>query len=136
MPSEVVPPMYEMLLGEISEAIKEKEPYHFTHYLIFSKTYREVRSLLNEEDTSKSKKQKKSGKRGPSEIFYFHPEDEILQKHSISFGSFDYAKEARGSDAKRTFQELGIKPEAHLIVIEAAEFEAAVKALENFFKQA
>jgi len=135
IPSEVVPPMYKMLLEEISWAIEEKEPYNFTHYLVWSKTYREVRSLLDDEDTPKSKKQKKAGKKDSLEVFYFHPEDEILQRHSAVSGSFEYVKEAGGSDAKRTFQELGIKPEGHFILIEASKFEAAVRALQEFFNQ-
>ncbi len=127
--------MYKMLLEEISWAVEEKEPYDFTHYLVFSKTYREVASALDEEATPKSKKQKKASRKGRSESFYFHPEDEVLQKHAAVAGSFEYQKEAGGSDAKRTFQELGIKPEGHMILIEAAKFEAAVKALQEYFHQ-
>jgi len=135
IPSEVVPPMYQMLLEEISWALEEKEPYNFTHFLVFSKTYKEVASTLDEEDHPKQKKQKKGGKKGSSETFYFHPEDEVLQRHALASSSFEYLKEAGGSDAKRTFQELGIKPEGHMILIEAAKFEAAVKALREYFKQ-
>lgn len=127
--------MYKMLLEEISWAIEEKEPYNFTHYLIFSKTYREVASALDEEDTPKAKKHKKAAKKGSSEMFYFHPEDEVLQRHAVASGSFGYLKEAAGSDSKRTFQELGIKPEGHMILIEAAKFEGAVKALQEYFNQ-
>jgi len=135
IPSEVVPPMYKMLLEEISWAIEEKEPYNFTHYLLFSKTYREVASAFDEEGTPKSKKQKKASKKGLSEIFYFHPEDQVLQKHAAVFGSFEYLKEAGGSDAKRTFQELGIKPEGHMMLIEGTKFEAAVRGLQEYFKE-
>ena len=135
IPSEVVPPMYNMLLEEISWAIEEKEPYDFTHYVIFSKIYREVASPLDEEDVPKQKKQKKAAEKGSSETFYFHPEDEVLQRHAAAFGSFDYLKEAAGSDSKRTFQELGVKPEGHMILIEAAKFEGAVKALQEYFNQ-
>ncbi|CAF9925784.1 MAG: Mss4p nuclear export [Alectoria fallacina] len=135
IPSEVVPPMYKMLLEEISWAIEEKEPYNFTHYLILSKTYQEVASALNEEDSPKSKKQKKAGKKGTSEVFYFHPEDEVLQRHASCFGSYEYLVEGAKSDSKRTFQELGIKPEGHMILIEANKFEAAVKGLQEYFSQ-
>lgn len=135
IPSEVVPPMYKMLLEEISWAIEEKEPYDFTHYLIISKIYREVASALDEEDTPKSKKHKKASKKDSSEVFYFHPEDEILRKHAVGSGSFEYLKESGGSDAKRTFQELGIKPEGHMILIEASKFETAVKGLREHFNQ-
>lgn len=135
IPAEIVPPMYKMLLEEISWAIEEKEPYNFTHYLIFSKTYREVPSALDGEAVPKSKKQKKASKKDSSEIFYFHPEDEVLQRHSALSVDFEYQKECGGSDAKRTFQELGIKPEGHLILIEAPKFETAVKELQGYFNQ-
>lgn len=135
IPSEVVPPMYKMLLEEISWAVEEKEPYDFTHYLILSKTYREIASALEQEDTPKSKKQRKASKKADSEIFYFHPEDEVLQRHASCFGSYDYLVEGARSDSKRTFQELGIKPEGHMILIEANKFEAAVKRLQEYFSQ-
>ena len=135
IPSEVVPPMYKMLLEEISWAIEEKEPYNFTHYLILSKTYREIASTLDEEDTPKSKKQKKASRKENSQVFYFHPEDEVLQRHASCFGSYEYLVEGARSDSKRTFQELGIKPEGHMILIEADKFEAAVKALQEYFSQ-
>lgn len=125
--------MYKMLLEEISWALEEKEPYNFTHYLVFSKTYREVASILDEEDNPKKKKLKKGGKKTLSETFYFHPEDEVLQRHALASGSFEYLKEVGGSDAKRAFQELGIKPEGHIILIEAAKFEGAVKAVQEYF---
>ena len=130
--------MYNMLLEEISWALEEKEPYNFTHYLILSKTYREIASLLDEEDDSarKHKKQKHAGgKKGAGDVFYFHPEDEVLQKHSEIYGGFDYSKEASQSDSKRAFQELGIKPQGHLMLIEAAKFGIAVKAVQDYFGQ-
>lgn len=135
IPSEVVPPMYRMLLEEISWAIEEKEPYNFTHYLILSKTYREIASALDPEDTPKSKKQRKASQKGTSEVFYFHPEDEVLQRHAACFGSYEYLVEGAKSDSKRAFQELGIKPEGHMILIEANKFEAAVKGLQEYFSQ-
>ena len=135
IPSEVVPPMYKMLLEEISWAIEEKEPYNFTHYLILSKTYREIASVLDEEDTPKSKKQKKASKKGTSEVFYFHPEDEVLQRHALCYGSYEHVVAGAGSDSKRTFQDLGIQPEGHMILIEANKFEAAIKGLQEYFSQ-
>ena len=135
IPSEVVPPMYKMLLEEISWAIEEKEPYNFTHYLILSKTYREVASALDKEDTPRSKKQKKASDKGSSDVFYFHPEDEVLQRYALCFGSYEYLVEGAKSDSKRAFQELGIKPEGHMILIEANKFEAAVKGVQEYFSQ-
>ena len=141
IPSEVVPPMYKMLLEEISWALDEKEPYSFTHYLILSKTYKEVSSQLDQEVGTSQKKRKKqkiaSGQGGESPEFHFHPEDEVLQRHASAYGGFDYQKqEAEGhSDSKRAFQDLGIKPQGHMILIEAENFKPAVRAMEEYFHQ-
>ena len=80
MPSEVVPPMYSMLQEEIAWAIEDKEPYNFSHYLILSKNYEEVESKLDTEETRPQKKKKRSGNK--AEQFYFHPEDEVLERHT------------------------------------------------------
>lgn len=84
----------------------------------------------------KKKKIKDTGAQGDSEIFYFHPEDEVLQRHAAVFGGFEYEKqEGEGqSDARRTFQELGIKPQGHMILIEADKFEAAVNAIGEYLR--
>ena len=136
IPSEVVPPMYKMLLEEISWAVEEKEPYTFSHYLILSKTYREIVSVLDQEEKRPQKKKKDTEKQSGEEIFYFHPEDEVLQYQAAVYGGFEYTKqEIDGqADSKRAFQEFGIKPQGHMILIEAPKFEGAVRALEEFLR--
>ena len=135
VPAQVVPPMYKMLLEEITWAVEEKEPYTFSYYLILSKTYQEVKSLLDEEDNRPQKKKKKSdGVDSKLETFYFHPEDEVLHRNAIAYGDYSYTRESRegSADSKRTFQELGIKPQGHMVLLEAKKFEATVKALEEY----
>ncbi|KAF2010207.1 hypothetical protein BU24DRAFT_428221 [Aaosphaeria arxii CBS 175.79] len=134
MPHEIVPPMYKMLLEEIQWALDEKEPYAFTHYLILSKTYTEIASELPSGDEPPSKKKKAAGSAAGSETFYFHPEDEVLHKHAVGWGSYDYQSPADegASDSKRAFQELGIKPQGHLTLIEAEKFKEAVEGLKAF----
>lgn len=134
VPSEVVPPMYTMLLEEIEWALQEKEPYNFSHYLILSKTYTEIESKLDAEDDRPKKKKKAAG--GAFQTMYFHPEDEILQKHALCSGGFDYStkRDEGHSDSKRAFQELGIKPQGHAILIEASEFKSAVNEVAQFLK--
>ena len=131
IPVEVIPPMYRMLLEEITWANEEKEPYTFSHYLIVSKTYREIESQLDQEDNRPQKKKKK-GTAKP-EVFNFHPEDTIIQKSALAFGDFPYIKEGADSeaDSKRAFQDLGIKPQGHMILLEASKYEAMVKSLEE-----
>lgn len=132
IPVEIAPPMYEMLLDEIESAVDDMEPYEFTHYLIMSKTYLEVESLLDQEDTPRQKKTK-AGKHA-KEIFYFHPEDEVLQRHALAYGDYEYTKDEGDAkaDSKRAFQELGIKPQGHAVLLEARKFEEAVKAVSGY----
>lgn len=134
-PSEITPPMYGMLIDEIEAAVEDREPYEFTHYLIISKIYHEVASSLDQEDVPKQKKSKTN--KASRETFYFHLEDEILQQHAVTFGSYEYTKdEGEGmADSKRAFQEMGIKPQGSLILIEASKFEGASKALGDYFQQ-
>ena len=126
--------MYRMLLEEIAWAIEEKEPYRFSHYLIISKTYQEVASQLSLGEDRPQKKKKR--KEDSGEVFYFHPEDEVLHRYAIAHGNFAYVRqEAEGqADAKRAFQELGIKPQGHMILLEASQGEVAVKVLEDFLR--
>jgi len=134
IPTEVVPPMYTMLLEEIAWALEDKEPYDFSHYLILSKTYEEVESKLDMEESRPQKKKKKSA--DTSEVFYFHPEDETFQRHALCHGRYQYTHpHPEGhSDSKRAFQELGIKASGSLILIEASKFEVAVKEVAELFK--
>lgn len=132
-PAEISPPMYGMLIDEIEAAVEDKEPYEFTHYLIISKTYHEIASTLDQEDAPKSKKSK-GGSKISRETFYFHPEDEVLQRHAIASGSYEYTKdEGEGmADSKRAFQEMGIKAQGSMILIEASKFESASKAISEY----
>lgn len=131
VPSEIAPPMYKMLLEEIEWAVEAKEPYKFTHYLIWSKTYQETESTLDQ-DHDRPKRSKKSS----NQTFFFHPEDEVLHQHASCHASFSFRKEQAGhSDSKRAFQELGILPRGHLILIEAARFAEAVRGVSSYFGQ-
>ncbi|KAF3003790.1 Mss4p nuclear export [Curvularia kusanoi] len=134
MPADIVPPMYEMLIEEMEWALEEKEPYAFTHYLVLSKVYSEIASSLPAVGQPPSKK-KKAGK-SEEETFYFHPEDEMLRRHTVNHAVFDYDTpvDEGASDAKRAFQEMGIKPQGHLALIEASKFKGAVEALKSFVK--
>lgn len=127
MPPEISPPMYSMLADEVEAAVEDKEPYDFTHYLVVSKTYNEVQSILDE-DSRKSKKAKED-----APMFYFHPEDEVLQKHAVATGSFPFTKDDESvADSKRAFQEMGVRSMGYMMLIEAARFPAAVKAVVEY----
>lgn len=135
VPTEVAPPMYKMLLEEIQWAIDEKEPYNFTHYLILSKTYTEVASKLDVED-DRPKKKTKASKGGKDDVFYFHPEDEVFARSALCTGSFSYSTKVDegASDSKRAFQEMGIRPQGHAMLVEAGKFQGAVTEVETYLK--
>lgn len=127
MPSEIAPPMYSMLVDEIEAAVEDKEPYEFSHYLILSKTYLETESTLDVEE-----RRRKKGKQEAS-VFYFHPEDEVLHKHAVAYGSYPFTKADEAvADSKRAFQEMGVSPHGHMILIEASKFADAVKAVGEY----
>ncbi|KAF2459097.1 p21-C-terminal region-binding protein-domain-containing protein [Lineolata rhizophorae] len=131
LPAEIVPPMYRMLLEEIIWAVEDKEPYTFTHILVLSKTYTEVESKVDQED---NRPQKKKRKDKTDAIFYYHPEDEVLHQHAIGHCNFEYSKQSDegASDSKRTFHDEGVKPQGHLILIEAEKFKSAVDAVSEY----
>lgn len=127
MPPEISPPMYSMLVDELEAAVEDKEPWDFTHYLVVSKTYHEVQSVLDEQ----SRKAKKAKEEAP--LFYFHPEDEVLQKHAVATGSFPFTKDDESvADSKRAFQEMGVRSMGYMALIEAPKFPAAVKAVVEY----
>ena len=134
MPHEIVPPMYAMLLEEIQWAVAENEPYTLTHYLVLSKCYSEIASSLTSTSDAPSKKKAKKSSGKEEETFYFHPEDEVLHRHALGFESFEYDTpvDEGASDSKRAFQELGVRPKGHLVLIEAGKFEGAVEGVKAF----
>jgi protein BCP1 len=60
----------------------------------------------------------------------------VFGRHALCHGSFTHThQQAEGqSDSKRAFQELGIRPQGHLVLIEASKFEAAVKDVGEYLK--
>lgn len=132
MPHEIVPPMYTMLMEEMQWAVDEKEPYAFTHYLVLSRVYTEVTSSLKAGGQPPSKKNKAA--KVDNETFYFHTEDEVLHQHALGHTVFDYDTpvDEGASDSRRAFQEMGVKPQGHLTLIEAAKFAGAVDAVKSF----
>ncbi|KAH9908650.1 p21-C-terminal region-binding protein-domain-containing protein [Xylariomycetidae sp. FL2044] len=127
MPSEIAPPMYGMLVDEVEAAVEDGEPYAFTHYLILSKTYHEIESALDVEE-----RRRKRGKQDAT-LFYFHPEDEVLQRHALAYGSYPFTKiDEAIADSRRAFQEMGVMPRGSMILIEASKFADAAKAVGEY----
>lgn len=129
MPPEISPPMYSMLADEVEAAVEDGEPYAFTHYLVVSKAYNEVRSALD--DGGGAQRRKKA--RGEAPVLYFHPEDEVLQEHAAAYGSFPFTRDDESvADSKRAFQEMGVRSMGSMILIEAARFPEAIKKVAEY----
>lgn len=135
MPAEIAPPLYSMLIDEVEAAVEDGEPYAFTHYLILSKTYREVQSDLMDmvvEEEGKKKKAKTTASSADT-FFYFHPEDEVMRKHAAASGTFPYTKiDESIADSKRAFQDLGVQSQGLLMLVEAGKLPGAVKAISEY----
>lgn len=151
MPPAIQPPCYRFLLQELARADADGEPYGFTHFVVLSKAYRErsehgEHGERSDADAStsagSSKKARKHGKRASSsavgrdesEIFYFHPEDEVLRRHALAYGEFAFEREEQGrlSDGRRGFLEAGIEPVGEVVVVEWGRLEGCVRDLEGF----
>ena len=155
MPVEVVPPMYKMLQEEVQWALDDKEPYNFDSYLVLSKTYTEVPSKLDADDDEedeglqkpKSKKFKSRMRQIPrrkeieegegkgKEVFCFHLEDEVLHQSAVAWTDFKYTKEQGpgAADSKRTFSELGIVTQGHMVLFKKEKLGEVVRKLESQF---
>jgi protein BCP1 len=136
MPVQVVPPMYKMLLEEIEWALAENEPYNFTHFMVLSKTYTEVASKLDELEARPNKKGRKVAKRKNNEVFYYHPEDEVIRRRcgEENAAGYKFEKEGEAADSKRAFSDMGIKPQGLMMCVEKEGFAKMVEDLEGLFK--
>ena len=90
----------------------QNEPYNFSNFLIISKTYTEIPSKIDPLESRPQKKGKKGSSKSKNELFYFHPEDETIQR-SGEHASYKYVKEgdAGAADSKRAFSDFGIMPQ-------------------------
>jgi hypothetical protein len=81
MPIEVVPHMYRMLADEIQWACDDGEPYHFSHFLVLSRTY-----ILSDEEAEamltspQQKRRKGASAQAAGGVSSFHHEDSFIQQ--------------------------------------------------------
>lgn len=129
MPTEVVPPMYDMLYRESAAAGLE-----FDNFIILSKVFTEQESVVDREDNPRQAKRTKPAVNASSEIYYFHQEDELIKSKYAEFSkSFGYSREAQNADSKRAFQEAGIWPLGYIMVVEGNKMEDLVADLGEKF---
>ncbi|ORX77083.1 hypothetical protein BCR32DRAFT_329069 [Anaeromyces robustus] len=139
MPPQVVPPMFRMLLEEIQWAIEDKEPYEFAYYMVLSKLYRMVESKVDKDENAPqtSVKKNKKSKINPEDlnkVFYFQPEDEIIEKYSVLKIDFRMAK-STNTDSKRTFYDYGIDPFRRVLIFPADKLQIITDEISELLKE-
>lgn len=129
MPVEVVPPMYRLFLEEMTRESRSSES-PFDYYIIVSKAFTEEESQLDLEE----RRPLKRGKfQNPKEIYHFHSEDDVFHEFAEYHTYYEYSRAAQDSDSKRTFQDYGIFPKGHLILIKGDKFKPAVDQMSQKF---
>ncbi|KIK04152.1 hypothetical protein K443DRAFT_430833 [Laccaria amethystina LaAM-08-1] len=114
MPVQVVPPMYRMLVDEIDGALRDGEPYRFSHLLFISRAYHlseEEEALLAHPSTRRQPKSKKmrpatsqqqQQERPRDGVYSFHPEDDLISQvssHTLTYTYTTPAPTERGKEA-------------------------------------
>lgn len=102
MPTQLVPNLTRLVL----EQVKIESRY----ILYYCKMGRWVHSEL-EENTKKRKMEN-------YQVFYFQPEDEIIEKYALEKQDVEFDTQSMSSDAKRTFQEQGIVPFRRILILD------------------
>jgi protein BCP1 len=129
MPVEVVPPMYKMLLEEMTKAHDARDKYEFDYFLVISKVYHLV--AANEREAKPKKK--KTDAAQPVEKDYFHYEDLVLEANCAYKGTYDYTSKKQETDSRRVFSEYGIDPKLSLILLDKESLARSVPQMEAKF---
>jgi len=143
MPVQIVPPMYSMLQNEITWAIDDAEPYKFSHFILFTRTYRlspeeeaEVNGRLTGDQNMGSKRRKPAMPRllngtasdDSGGIYSFHPEDEIIQKYATFKNDFTFThSQPHEQDS------MGVDVAARMFVIPADQLPNMITELQTAF---
>lgn len=108
----------------------QKEPYQFDWYLLVSKVYRETASTADDEVMPSKKKRTKTG--AESIPFFFHPEDEFIEKHATHSIEYKYKKQQQhSSDSRASFDDFGIVPGGKIMLISSKDMNKVVESLEQ-----
>jgi protein BCP1 len=103
---------------------KATDSYAFLAALNLYEHHEKVQSNLEIETERKQRKSKEE-----ASLFYFHPEDEVFQKHALAYGSYLYTKEDEAvANSKRAFQEMSVKTQGFIVLVNASKFRGAVSS--------
>lgn len=135
MPVEVVPPMYKMLLEEMTKAEDAHEKYEFDYFLVISKVYKLVSAKVQDAEAPQKSKKKKvaTNEPVPVEMDYFHYEDMVLEENAKYFATYDYNEARQDTDSRRVFTDYGIDPKLSLILIDKNKLAESIPQMEEKF---
>lgn len=119
MPFEVVPPLYQLLVQEYAA-----RGLQYDYILLPTREYSERASSLDNNGTS-------STSVVDEELFPFHPEDPVIGELSIAHARFPFHTPIEETDSRRAFQDNGIYPYGHLILIDAKKLPEIAHAITN-----
>ncbi|EMR11176.1 hypothetical protein PNEG_00770 [Pneumocystis murina B123] len=123
MPTQIVPPMYEMLFEEIEWALEDKEPYDFSYYIILSRSYQR---MVDQDDLKK--RQTRDQKKG--KMFYFHQEDELFKEKSLYSVRYKYSQ-CRNSDIVSHNRDIDIQHYGEIMMISRDKLKEAINELKS-----
>lgn len=135
MPVEVVPPMYKLLFDELESNTIQS---NYDLFLLVSKVFTEQQPTIDAQQQTQSAGSRPAKKlkpgvdadaQGSGQIYYFHPEDELLHKYATYHTVFEYTNPAQTSDSKRAFQDYGIFPKGHIMLFTREKLLAAIQEM-------
>ncbi|KAJ8328850.1 Mss4p nuclear export [Batrachochytrium dendrobatidis] len=142
MPPQISLPMFKMLAEELEWAQDEDQPFKFSHLIFISKVYKEVESTLDKEISTideteiqangsmPAPQKKKKMKKSETPMFYFQPEDELIEKYAEL--SIDYKlAQKQSTDSRRAFHDLGIMPSRRILVVKMSKFCNIINDMED-----
>lgn len=142
MPPQIFPNMLRITLQEIDSAAQKDSLYKFDYFLLISKVYNEVESLLDEDGTEKEIQQPKKKTKMVSvdlihklnSFLYFQPEDEVFEKHAEAVVDFKFSKPNQEADSKRTFQDYGIDASRRLLLVPSSKMQQCLTEITELLK--
>lgn len=154
MPVQVVPPMFRMLEEELQWAIDDKEPYHFSDLLFLSRVFLSSTDSFDEDPNAalqqaikssgtvgggkksggggkKKKKQQHESKSDEEKTWFYHAEDEWIQRFASEKQVFQYTNTKRSADSSET-EQFGVDSRGQMMLVPFDKFSEMIQGMEGF----
>lgn len=133
LPADVAGPLYQQLLDDHKNAVKEEPGFRTERVILSTPTYIELESDIQEAQQPASKKSRKEAK-AEAETKFYYGESELLGE--MCEYSWDYRtdKPDRVADSKRAFGDLGIESGRRVFVLSWSSFIRFVGSIDAYIK--